>query len=432
MRKTTAENLLISRILVDGDITAPLDANISTKHFGAEEAQDAWDWILTYRAQYGVAPNVETFRRKYPNFPVQLAPTDPMGALIDEVFAKYKTRLTTDGLATAVEHFTKTNDVDSTLPIIQEFVSTLHADTSRADVQLATDIVGKLVVKYATAEENHMPGIPTGFKLIDEALGGLQDEQLVTIIGLPKRMKSSYLLAIGINAMHAGYRVGIVSFEMSNTEQQGRWLSLGAGVPLTPMQRGLLTPVQLDKLYQYEADLTETPGMGELIFIHDVNGASTVDGLAAKHEQHRFDLLLVDGMYLMEDQLGEAKGSSQALTNITRGTKKLAQVAKIPIVVTTQALASRTSRARGIEMESIAYTSSFAQDSDVLIGIDRLDMKQPISKLKVVAARNALGVECEVAIDYAKGAVEDRGYVTSDFSGSDAVGGVPKYGDDDL
>lgn len=429
MRKTTAENLLISRVLVDQDLTTPLDQNVSSKFFGSPEARDAWDWCLAYRAQYATPPNVDVFRRKFPNFAIDIDPQEPMTALIDEVYAKYKTRVATEGLAEAVEHFQQTNDVDSTLPIIQEFVSTIHADTARADVQVASDIIGKLVAKYATAEENHMPGIPTGFKLIDDALGGLMDEQLVTIIGLPKRMKSSYLLAIGIFAMHAGYRVGIVSFEMSNTEQEGRWLSLGAGVPLTPMQRGLLTEVQLAKLQAYEAEITETPGIGELIFIHDVNGASTVDGLAAKHEQHRFDLLLVDGMYLMEDQLGEPKGSSQALTNITRGTKRLAQNAKIPIVVTTQALASRTSRARGIEMESIAYTSSFAQDSDVLIGIDRLDFTQPVSKLKVVAARNALGVECEVAIDYTKGTIEDRGYVTSDFSGGS--GGAPEYGGDD-
>lgn len=429
MRKTHAENLLISRILVDQDLTTPLDANLASRYFGSETAREAWEWILAYRAQYATVPDMDVFRRRYPAFEIDLAPREPMVALIDEIYANYKKRITTEGLASAVEHFQQTNDVDETLPIIQEFISIIHADTARSDIQLATDIIGKLVVKYITAEENHMPGIPTGFKLIDDALGGLMDEQLVTIIGLPKRMKSSFLLWMGMTAMHAGYRVGIVSFEMSNTEQHGRWLSLGAGVPLTAMQRGLLTEVQQAKLYEYEAFITEEEGIGELIFIHDVNGASTIDGLAAKHEQHRFDLLLVDGMYLMEDQLGEPKGSSQALTNITRGAKRLAQNAKIPIVCTTQALASRTSRSRGIEMESIAYTSSFAQDSDVLIGIDRLDMKQPISKLKVVAARNALGVECEVAIDYGRGVVEDRGYVTSDFSGG--TGGAPEYGDDD-
>jgi replicative DNA helicase len=432
MREATAEHMLISRVLVDGDLTTPLDANLATRYFGDPAAQAAWDWVLAYRAEYAVVPNVEVFRRKFPTFKIDLAPEEPMRALIDEVYADYKKRLTTTGLFEAVQHFEETNDVETTLPIIQDFVSTIHTDTSRAEVQLASNIIGKLVQKFVNAEENHMPGIPTGFKLIDDALGGLMDEQLITIIGLPKRMKSSYLLAMAMHAMQKGYRSGIVSFEMSNTEQQARWMSLGAQVNLTRMQRGLLTPMEQERLYAYEEEVTDTPGYGEMIFVHDVNGSSTVDGLMAKHEQHGFDVMFVDGLYLMDDQLGETKGSSQALTNITRGTKRFAQNAKIPIVCTTQALASRTSRARGIEMESIAYTSSFAQDSDVLIGIDRLDMEQPISKLKIVAARNALGVECEVAIDYAKGTVEDRGYVTSDFSGGEA-GAAPKYGrNDDL
>lgn len=429
-RKTTAENLLISRIIADGDLTLPLDASLGSRYFGDPAAMEAWIWINSYRSEYAVVPDLAAFRRRFPTFDIDLTPTEPMVALIDEVFANYKKRLATEGLAEAVEHFQATNDVDTTLPVLQTMMSTIAADTSRSDVQLATNVLGPLVVKYVNAEENEMPGIPTGFKLIDDALGGLQDEQLVTIIGLPKRMKSSYLLAMAMNAMHCGYRVGVVSFEMSNTEQQARWLSLGAGVPLTPMQRGLLSESQINRLHQYEQDITEGEGIGEIIFVHDVAGASTVSGLMAKNEQHRFDALFVDGLYLMEDEHGETKGSSQALTNITRGVKRFAQVAKIPIVCTTQALASRTSRARGIEMESIAYTSSFAQDSDVLIGIDRLDMQQPVSKLKVVAARNALGVECEVAIDYAKGVIEDRGYVTSDFG--KGSGGMPEYGDDDL
>ncbi len=350
-----------------------------------------------------------------------------MSSLIDEVMAEYKARLTRDGLTEAIEVFAKTNDVDATLPILQNFISTLHTDMSRSDIQVASSIVGPLVARYVTAEENAMPGIPTGFSMIDDTLGGLQDEQLITIIGLPKRMKSSYLLWMAMTAAFRGYRAGIVSFEMSNDEQQARYLSLGANVNLTRMQRGLLTDSEIARLHEFEQFITETEGLGELIFVHDVAGTSTVGGLEAKQAQHNFEVMYVDGMYLMDDQNGELKGSSQALTNITRGVKRFAQTAKIPIVASTQALQSRTSRSRGIEMESIAYTSSFAQDSDVLIGIDRPDMTLPVSKLKIVAARNAVGIECEVAIDYTTGQVHDRGPVSS------ALEQALKYsgGDDD-
>lgn len=427
-RKTTAEHQLISKIVLERDMTTALDANLAARYFRQDDTQEAWNWLSAYRTEYGEVATLEAFRRKFPNFPFAQSVADPFKALIDEVYAQYRQAITAEGLRQAITTYDESNDVDETLPIIHEMLRTIAIDTGRSDVRVSSDIIGDLVVKYVNKEEDEMPGIPTGFQLLDEALGGLQDEQLITIVGLPKRMKSSYLLAIGMSAASHGYRVGLVSFEMSNTEQEARWLSLGAGVNLTRMQRGLLSSKEKNLLFEFEEVISDA-GFGDLLFIHDVAGASTVDGLIAKQDQHRFDLLLIDGLYLMEDQLGEPKGSSQALTNITRGVKRFAQVAKIPIVCTTQALHSRTSKTQGIQMESIAYTSSFAQDSDVLIGIDRLDMNEPISRLKVVAARNALGMECEVAIDYTKGKIEDRGYVTSDFGGKGGVDGI-KYGDD--
>lgn len=427
MKKPSAEHLLISCILVDGDISAALDANVKTSFFGSEEAAAGWEWILRYKSEYSAVPSAEAFIRKFPNFGLDLSPTEPVSALIDELFANYRRRLTGQGLTEALDTFATTNDVDVALPIVQTMLSSIHADTSRTDVQLASEVIGPLVVKYINTVENAMPGIPTGFKLIDEALGGLRDEQLITIIGLPKRMKSSFLLWMAMTASFAGYRCGLMSYEMSNIEQQERYLSLGAKVNLTRLQRGQLTETEIARLYDFEALVTESEGLGELLFIHDVAGASTVQGIAAKQEQHGFDVMFIDGAYLMEDDRGEMRGSSQALTNITRDFKRLGQTAKLPFVVTTQALHSRTSKTRGIEMESIAYTSSFAQDSDVLIGIDRNDITQPVSKLKIVAARNAMGLECEVAIDYSRGTVEDRGLVVSDSSSTNPI----SYGGDD-
>jgi hypothetical protein len=74
-------------------------------------------------------------------------------------------------------------------------------------------------------------------------------------------------------------------------------------------------------------------------------------------------------------------------------------------------------------MESIGYTSSFAQDSDVLIGIDRPDMQLPVAKLKVIAARNAMGMECEVSIDYTKGVISDHGPVSPELTAALRYGG---------
>jgi hypothetical protein len=83
-------------------------------------------------------------------------------------------------------------------------------------------------------------------------------------------MKSSYLLAMAITAERHGYRAGVVSSRCP-TPQQARYLSLGAGVGLTRMQRGQVTEAEVNRLYEFEAMVTETEGQ-QPRFIHDVGG----------------------------------------------------------------------------------------------------------------------------------------------------------------
>jgi replicative DNA helicase len=414
------EQLLISKIVEDGDVTQAIEANISDKFFASPKVAEAWNFIMGYWTKHRTVPSYDAFRRKYPGFGLADRVEEPLAALIDEVFDGYRYRVVRDNLLEAVQAFEGGADgTDTALVSVQKMLSEVSGDMARSDVQVSDDFIGPLVAKYIFAEENTMPGIPTGFSIIDEACGGLQPEQLLTLIGLPKRMKSSFLLWMAFRAQCDGHKVGLVSFEMSNAEQQARYLSLGAGVPLTAMQRGLLSETQHKKLWDFE-EMVVDENFGKLVLIHDVNAAAKVTGITALQEKHAFDILFIDGVYLMDDDHGEPKGSSQALTNITRDLKRFAQKARIPVAVSTQALFSKVVKSKGVQMDSVGYSSSFAQDSDILLGIDRDDLSQPIAKLKVIAARNALGVECEVSIDYTKGTVTDRGLVASaDF---DAIG----------
>jgi replicative DNA helicase len=102
-------------------------------------------------------------------------------------------------------------------------------------------------------------------------------------------------------------------------------------------------------------------------------------------------VLFIDGVYLMDDENGERKGSPQALTNITRSLKRLAQQYDIPVVATTQVLSwklnNKTSRA--VSADAIGYTSSFAQDSDLLLGIERNPDIDNRAIIRVVHARSS-------------------------------------------
>jgi replicative DNA helicase len=79
---------------------------------------------------------------------------------------------------------------------------------------------------------------------------------------------------------------------------------------------------------------------------------------------------------MMQSELPRVEpGSAQAITSISRGLKRLAQHSKIPIVVTTQA--SQTRSKGGLHMGSAMYSQSWAQDADILLGVERVAPSTP-------------------------------------------------------
>src|SRR5215831_7152454 len=113
-----------------------------------------------------------------------------------------------------------------------------------------------------------------------------------------------------------------------------------------------------------------TEDAADMTFVHDPAGTTTVSALAAQIQKERPDVCYIDGTYLMDAEVERAEpGSAQALTSITRSLKRLAQRLEIPIVQTTQAL-SWKARGGKLSLDSIGYSSSFAQDSDVIFGVE--------------------------------------------------------------
>jgi replicative DNA helicase len=128
----------------------------------------------------------------------------------------------------------------------------------------------------------------------------------------------------------------------------------------------------------------------------------TVGALASKLQQKRPGLLIVDGVYLMDDENGEAKGSPQAITNITRSLKRLSQRFDIPIICTTQVLAWKlgNKKSRQVSSDSIGYSSSFVQDSDLVLGVESDPDIDNQSIIRVILARSAPKGEVRIKWDW--------------------------------
>ena len=158
---------------------------------------------------------------------------------------------------------------------------------------------------------------------------------------------------MAINVHELGKTPMFQSFEMNNHEQQQRHDSMRAHLDHGRLRRGKLTKKE-DARYIETLNRLET--MHPFHLVDAVNGI-TVSALAAKIEQLKPDIVFVDGVYLMMDELTGEMNTPQAITNITRAMKRLAQRINKPIIITTQTLLWKM-RAGKVTADSIGYSSS--------------------------------------------------------------------------
>ena len=87
--------------------------------------------------------------------------------------------------------------------------------------------------------------------------------------------------------------------------------------------------------------------------------------------------------------------------------KRVAQRYDIPIIVSTQALRSKM-RSGKVTADSIGYTSSFLQDSDIVLALQRQDEEDDSSRsLSIVASRISGGGTTDLLWDWEEGRFEE-------------------------
>jgi hypothetical protein len=95
------------------------------------------------------------------------------------------------------------------------------------------------------------------------------------------------------------------------------------------------------------------------------------------------------------------------LTNITRGLKRVAQRLNIPVIITTQTLLWKMKGGK-VSADSIGYSSSFFQDSDVILGLEPIESDEFKRLLKVVQARNCGPTETSITWKWDTGCFHDE------------------------
>ena len=254
-------------------------------------------------------------------------------------------------------------------------------------------IVNQLIdVIYDKKNNNKIDYLLTGFKKVDERLGGLQKSDLIVIAGRPSMGKTAFSMNIAQDIVFKqNKKVGFFSLEMSAQQIATRMLSSLSGVSQQKIRTG-----------DYESSTSDTKAvtsgiemMQECNFFVDETPSITPMDLRGKarrmKREHGVDMIIVDYLQLMG--VTRTRNFDQNRVNeiseITRSLKALAKELDIPVVALSQL--NRRVEERNDKrpfLSDLRESGSIEQDADIVIFLYRDELYNPTSENKNVAEVN--------------------------------------------
>ena len=377
---------LISKIVEDRNIGVALERNVNEHWFADVNDKKMFRFLHDHYTNYQECPSLDVILENFPTYQT-LGIQDRIDYLIDKAVENRRKASVIKTIDEVLSSIEKNQDHEGAIISMERGLIRLEEEglTRSNDLEI-TDAAKHAKEEYEFRKANPgLLGLATGFPTMDEATSGLQPGQLIVIVAPPKTGKSTLALQIALNAHLNGKVPMFMSFEMSNSEQKSRYYAMRARISHRRLMTGTLNP---DEETRYFKIVESIERMNERFWFVDSSGGQTVGAVTSKVQSKNPDIVFIDGTYLMIDEQSGESNTPQAITNITRSLKRLAQKINKPIVISTQALTWKMKKGQ-VTADSIGYSSSFHQDADVIFGLQREDENVDDTRLlRVVASRN--------------------------------------------
>lgn len=372
----------LNKILRSQSLDFVIDNDLTDKHF--YEYPDEFNFILDHYRQYGNIPDMETFLDKFNEFSV-IEVTESDRYLADKLGEEYMYKEMVPILY-KVSDILKDGDsreacdyLVTSLNGIEQTYSSIGIDiVKQADVRLQEYLQKK------NSEDPWM--LPTGFKELDDEIGGLAPtEEFVIIFARTNNGKSWALAKILEHNWKLGANVGYISPEMSANQIGYRFDTLNKHFSNFALYTGRDTEDDYEK---YISDLKNNSKSGFIVATPlDFNKKITVSKLKKFCLKNKLDILGIDGItYITDERAKRGDNKTTSLTNISEDLMSLSCELKIPIIAVVQANRQGVDENGGAPaLESIRDSDGIAHNASKVISIRHKDDKM---KLEVVKARN--------------------------------------------
>ena len=228
-----------------------------------------------------------------------------------------------------------------------------------------------------SSAEHELRGVPTGYKSLNDILGGFQNSDLIIIAARPSVGKTALALDIARRtaSLH-GTPVGIFSLEMSSDQLVDRIVAAQSRTDSSVIRKGIRTQTGTwrDDVFKNIRDaldeLSRTP-----IYIDDQPGNTIMKMRSAARKlksEHGLGLIIVDYLQLMNTSKHYDSMVNQ-VTEISHSLKALAKDLDVPVIALSQLSRALESRGGKPKLSDLRDSGSIEQDADIVMFIHRED-----------------------------------------------------------
>lgn len=379
----TSEYQIINKVLDTKDYGIIYNNEIDENNFIM--CKDEFNYIKDFYDKYKEVPDKETFCTAFPNFEIfKVSQSDK--SIIDDLRENTLFQKAVKIINGSTELFEQNANkgVEYLLAHIHELEPTyefsctdiIH-DTSR--LQTWKDKIDNPTANY----------IELPFKELNNDLYGFQRGDELFLWLAKSGIGKSQILSICIeHASKQGYRVGVISPEMSTEGFAYRFDTSRTHFSNTSMQKGMLIP-------KYEEYIDNLKKSDEFVYIadeEDFKGDITMQKVERFIRSKKLDIIFIDGIQYIRLPYVKGMTESQKLGKICRELKVMSVLYHLPVVGAIQA--RRRENEKRSEDESISDSESVYNSYEITQAATRIvSINRVASALKLYIAKNRYGIE---------------------------------------
>lgn len=359
---------ILNKILHSKDLSILTENGINRDYFLGYENE--YDFIINHYSKYNQVPDMETFISKFQDFE-NVEVTESDNYLVDTIREEYLYSLSVPIIKHAAELLKE--DANEAARYLHSELQNLNPSykVNAVDI-IQSDSRFEVFKDKANNRENWF--IPTGFKELDEIIGGWQaGEEFGVIFARTGQGKSWLLVKMAESAWKFGKNVGYISPEMSADKIGYRFDTLNNNLSNRALIRGNTDEISIEEYSKYLSSIKSSNYKFLVSTPLDFSKKITVDKLKAYCKENKLDILFVDGItYLSDERFKRGDSKTITLTNISEDLMSLSVELKIPIIVVVQSNRGGVQDKESNdtpELENIRDSDGIAQNATKVISI---------------------------------------------------------------